>query len=71
MREKYQDIARELKKQWIMKVTVIPVVISALGTVSKKLVQGTGTRGLGNKRTSGDHPNYSIIEIDQNTEESP
>ena len=24
---------------------------------------GTGTGGLGNKRTSGDHPNNSIIEI--------
>ena len=29
------------------------------------------TRGLGNKRTSGDHPNYCIIEINQNTEKSP
>ena len=25
----------------------------------------------GNKRTSGDHLNYSIIKIDQNTEKSP
>ena len=24
---------------------------------------GTGIGGLGNKKTSGDHPNYSIIEI--------
>ena len=24
-----------------------------------------------NKRTSGDHPNYSIVEIGQNTEKSP
>ena len=31
----------------------------------------TRTGGLGNKRTSGDHPNYWIIEISQNTEESP
>ena len=30
-----------------------------------------GVGGLGNKRTSGDHPNYSIIEIDQITEKSP
>ena len=30
----------------------------------------TGTGGLGNKRTSGDHPNYSIVEIGQNTKES-
>ena len=48
---------------------VIPIVIGALGTVNKGI--GTGMRGLGNKWTSGDHPNYSIIEIDQNTEKSP
>ena len=30
-----------------------------------------GTGGLGNKRTSGDHPNYSIVEIGQNTKKSP
>ena len=45
-----------------MRVTVIPNVIGA---------HGTGTRGLGNKRTSGDYPNGSINEIGQNTEESP
>ena len=32
---------------------------------------GTGTGGLGNKRTSGDHPNDNIIKIGQNTEKSP
>ena len=32
---------------------------------------GTGTGGLGNKRTSEDHPNYSIIYIGQNTKKSP
>ena len=32
---------------------------------------GTETGGLGNKRKSGDHPNYSIFEIGQNTEKSP
>ena len=31
----------------------------------------TGTGGLGNKRTSGDHPNDSIIESGKNTEKSP
>ena len=30
-----------------------------------------GSGGLGNKRTSGDHPKYSIVEFDQNTEKSP
>ena len=31
----------------------------------------TRTGGFGNKRTSRDHPDYSIIKISQNTEESP
>ena len=30
----------------------------------------TATGGLRNKRTSGNHPNYSIVEIGLNTEES-
>ena len=29
------------------------------------------TGGLGNKRTSGDHSNYSIVEIGQNTKKRP
>ena len=32
---------------------------------------GKRTRGLGNQKTSGDHLNYSIVEIAQNTEKSP
>ena len=32
---------------------------------------GTRTGEIGNKRTSGDHPNYSFIKIDQNTEKRP
>ena len=32
---------------------------------------GTGTGGLENMRTSGDHPNYSIVEIGLNSKESP
>ena len=38
--DKYLDLARELKKLWKMKVTIIPIVIGALGTVTKGLVQG-------------------------------
>ena len=38
-RDKYQDLARELKKLWNMKVTVIPIVIGALGTVTIGLAQ--------------------------------
>ena len=37
-RDKYPDLARELKKLWNMKVMVIPIVIGALGTVTKGLV---------------------------------
>ena len=51
-RDKYQDLAREVKKQWNIKVTGIQSII------------GTKTGGLGNKRTSGDHPDYSNIKID-------
>ena len=36
-RDKYVDLARELKKLWNMKVTIIPVMIGAFGTVTKEL----------------------------------
>ena len=39
-RDEYLDLARELKKFWFMKVMIIPIVIGALGTVTKGLVQG-------------------------------
>ena len=35
--EKYQDLVRELKKLWDMKIVVIPIVIGALGTTPKTL----------------------------------
>ena len=38
--DKYLDLARESKKLWNMKVTVIPIVIGAFGTVTKWLVRG-------------------------------
>ncbi len=34
-KDKYQDLARKLKKLWNMKVTVGTIVIDALGTVTK------------------------------------
>ena len=37
-RDKYQHFARELKKLWNIKVTVIPIVIVALGRDTKGLV---------------------------------
>ena len=39
-KDKYLDLSRELTKQWNMKVTVTPVVIGALDTVTKGLLQG-------------------------------
>ena len=35
--EKYHYLAREIKKLWGMRVTVIPIVIGTLGTTPKKL----------------------------------
>ncbi len=35
--EKYQDLARELKKLWNMKVVIIPVIIGTLGTTPKNI----------------------------------
>ena len=45
---------------------MIPIVIGAFGTVIKGLAQG-----LGNKRTSRDPSNHSVVKIGQNTEKSP
>ena len=39
-KDKYLNLARALKKLWNMKLTVIPIVIGALGIVTKGLVQG-------------------------------
>ena len=39
-KDKYLDIVRELKKLWNMKVTIIPIVIRTLGTVTKGLIRG-------------------------------
>ena len=39
-KDKYLDLARELKKMWNMKVTIVPIVIGALGTITKGLLKG-------------------------------
>ena len=39
-KDKYFDFAWELKKLWNMKGTIIPNVISALGTVNEGLIKG-------------------------------
>ena len=39
-KDKYLDLARELKKLWHMKVTIVPIVIGAFGTITKGLLKG-------------------------------
>ena len=39
-----------------MKVTIIPIMIGTFGIVTKGLLKRLETRGFGNKRMSGDHP---------------
>ena len=39
-KDKYPNLARELKKLWNMKGKIIPIVISAFGTVTKGLLKG-------------------------------
>ena len=38
-RDKYLDLARELKKLWNMQMTIIPIVTGAFGTVTKGLLK--------------------------------
>ena len=48
-KDKYPDLARELKKLWNMKVTIIPIVIGDLGTVTKGLLKVLGCLEVGER----------------------
>ena len=61
-RDKYLDLAREFRKLWTMMVTVILIVTDTLRM---------GTEKVGNRMMNRGRPDYSIIEISQNTEKSP
>ena len=39
-KDRYLDLARELKKLWNMKMTIVPIVIGAFGTITKGLLKG-------------------------------
>ena len=52
-----------------MKVTIIPIVIGAFGTVTKELLKGLEDLEVGGRVEI--HPSNSIIENGQNTEKSP
>ena len=64
-RDKYQYLARELKKHKGDGDTYC-----GWSTWHNPQRIGKGTRRLGNKRTSTDHPDYSIIKTGQNTEKT-
>ena len=48
-KDKYIDLARELKKLWNLLVTIIPIVIGAFGTVTKGLLKGLEDLELGGR----------------------
>ena len=48
-KDKYLDLARELKKLWNMKVTIVPNVIGALGTITKGLLKGPEDLEIGGR----------------------
>ena len=52
--QKYQDLARELRKLWEVKVNVVPVVEGALGTIPRALEIGTSVREGCTLRDSND-----------------
>ena len=66
-KDKYLDLARELKKLWNMKVTIITIVIGDLGAVSKGLLKRLRDLEVGGRVETIN----SIIENGQNTEKSP
>ena len=48
-KDKYLDLARELKKLWNMKVRIVPIVIGALGTITKGLLKSLEDLGVGGR----------------------
>ena len=48
-RDMFLDLAREIKKLWNMKVTIVPIVIGALGTVTKGLLKGLEDLEIGGR----------------------
>ena len=67
-KDKYLDLARESKKLWNMKMTIIPIAIGAFGTVTKGLLKGLEDLEVAAEWRPS---NNNIIEDGQNTEKSP
>ena len=68
-RDRYLDLARELKKTMELESDGGKNCDCRARYSHQKI--GTGTGGPENKRTSGDHSNYSIVEIGQSTKKTP
>ena len=67
-KDKYLDLTQELKKTVQHESDVYTNYNWCSWYSHQRINKGTG--GLGNKKTSGEHPNYCIIDISQNTEKS-
>ena len=63
-RDKYLDLARELKKLRNMKVTITPIVIGAFRTVIKGLLKGLEDLVVGGREET---IQTTVIENSQNT----
>ena len=48
-KNKYHDLARELKKLWNTKITIVPIVIGAFGTITKRLLKRLEDLGVGRR----------------------
>ncbi len=68
-KEKYLDLGRKIKKKYGTQSDDYTNRDWCFRDGNEITIKGTG--GLGSWRTSGDHPNYSIIENGYNTEKSP
>ena len=54
-KDKYLDLARELKKLWNTKVTIVPIVIGAFGTITKGLLKGLEDLEVGERVEKWQH----------------
>ena len=59
-KDKYLDLARELKKLWNMKVKIVPVVIGALGTITKGLLKGLEDLEIGGRVETKNNTNNTM-----------
>ena len=67
-KNKHLALAREVKKLWNMKVTIVPIVIGAFGTITKGLLKGL--EDLEAERRVETIQMTAITENGQNTEKS-